>query len=124
MVGHIAVSSSQRYELWLDGSFARGFEVSIDGRSVGSVKNELSPFSGYVHLTTVFLTAGVHTFVFTYPGANDLEPGSGASEFTSISAIALQPLSPPSEMISLAPSQAEALCGRPLDWIELVVPNF
>jgi hypothetical protein len=97
--------------------------VSLDGRSLGSVKNELSPFSAYVPLSTVFLNAGIHTFVFTYPGANDLEPGSGVSEFTSISAIALQPLSPPSEMISLAPSQAEALCGRPVDWIEIVVPN-
>jgi hypothetical protein len=123
IVAHIKVASSQRYELWLNGSFARGFEVSADGRSLPSVKNELSPFSGYVYLTTVFLTQGIHTFVFTYPHANDLEPGSGVSEFTSINAIALQPLSPESEMISLAPSQARALCGRPLDWIELVVPN-
>jgi hypothetical protein len=123
MVAHIKVASSQRYELWLNGSFARGFEVSVDGRSLRSVKNELSPFSAYVYLATLFLTEGVHTFVFTYPHANDLEPGTGVAEFTSISAIALQPLLPPSELVTLAPSQAAQLCGRSLDWIELVVPN-
>jgi hypothetical protein len=123
LVSHISVASSQNYGIWLDGSFTRGFEVSIDGRPVGEVKNELAAFSGYVQLTTVFLTAGVHTFVLTYPGANDLEPGSGVNEFTSLSAIALQPQRPPSELISVSPSQAAQLCGRPLDWIELVVPS-
>ena len=88
MVMHIAVSSSQIYELFLDGSFARGFEVSIDGRSFGTLKNELSGFSAYTLLTNVYLAAGVHTFVLTYPHA-DLSPGSGAGEFTSLSAIAL-----------------------------------
>jgi hypothetical protein len=123
LVSHIAVASSQNYGFWLDGSFTRGFEVSIDGRSVGKVQNELAAFSGYVQLTTVFLTAGVHTFVLTYPGPNDLEPGSGVKEFTSLSAIALEPQRPPSELISVPPSQAALLCGRTLDWIELVVPR-
>ena len=41
---------SQRYELWLGGSFARGFEVSVDGRQVGTVSDELSAFRGYVHV--------------------------------------------------------------------------
>ena len=38
-ISHIAVASSQSYELWLGGSFTRGFEVSVDGRYVGSVKD-------------------------------------------------------------------------------------
>src|SRR5439155_642106 len=125
-VGHIAVASSQSYELWLSGSFARGFEVSVDGRSVGRVKNELpglpgaqTLLGGYVHLADLFLTAGIHTFVFTYPHA-DLTPGGGDNELTSLSAIALQPQSPASELISVPPRQAVRLCGRPLDWIELV----
>ena len=118
-VGHIAVASAQSYELWLGGSFARGFEVSVDGRRVGKVKDELSSFSGYVHVADVFLAPGVHTFALTYPHA-DLTPGSGQGEFTSLAAIALQPQSPASELISVPPRQAARLCGRPLDWIELV----
>jgi hypothetical protein len=123
-VGHIAVAVSQRYELWLGGSFARGFEVSVDGAQVGTVKNELSPDagSGYVHVANVFLLAGVHTFTLSYPHA-DLAPGSGDNELTSLDAIALQPQSPPSKLIEVSPRHAVELCGRPLDWIEIVVPS-
>jgi hypothetical protein len=123
-VGHIAVASPQSYELWLDGNFARGFEVSVDGRRVGKVKDELSGFRGgglfsALHVADLSLTAGVHTFVLTFPHA-DLTPGSGDHEFTSLSAITLEPQSPASELIGVPPPQAARLCGRPLDWIELV----
>jgi hypothetical protein len=119
-VGHIAIARGQSYELWLGGIFARGFDVSVDGRHVGRLKNELSGFAAYVHVADLFLSPGVHTFVMTYPHA-DLGPGSGLNEFTSLSAIALEPReSPPRQMISVAPQQAAQLCGRPVDWIELV----
>jgi len=131
-VGHIAVAGvGQVYELWLDGSFDRGFEVSVDGRRVGSVKDQLSVLHEYVHIADVFLAAGVHTFVFTYPHA-DLAPGSGDQDplpshsgvaregFTTLAAIALQPQSPAGKLIEVAPRSAAQLCGRPLEWIELV----
>jgi hypothetical protein len=121
LVGHIAVASSQKYELWLGGSFGRGFEVSVDGHHLGKIKDQLASFNGYVLVADIYLTAGVHTFTLTYPHA-DLTPGSGANEFTTLSAIALQPTSPPSQMIEVAPRQAAQLCGRSLDWIELVSP--
>jgi hypothetical protein len=120
-VSHIAVSSGEHYEVWLNGSFGRGFDVSVDGEHLGRVKNELALFSqmAYVHLADVFLEPGLHTFVFTYPHA-DLTPGSGNQEFTSLSGITLQRRSPASELITVSPAQAVRLCGRPLDWIELV----
>ncbi len=68
-VSHIAVASGQRYELWLGGSFGRGFEVSVDGHSVGRVKDELYAVAGYVHIVNIFLSPGVHTFALTYPHA-------------------------------------------------------
>ncbi len=118
-VAHIAVSESQRYGLWLGGSFSRGFEVSVDGRHVGTVKNALSSIGGYIHVADVFLEDGVHTFTFTYPDPN-LAPGSGDNTSTSLSAISLDPTQPASKLISVAPAQAGRLCGRPLDWIEIV----
>ncbi len=120
-VAHIAVAGAHSYELWLDGSFARGFVVSVDGRRVGSVKNELGG-DGWVQIADVSLAPGVHTFTIAYPPADDLTPGSGdASRFTSLSAVALQPHEDPaSELLTLAPSQAQTLCGRPVDWIEIV----
>src|SRR5205085_3010331 len=91
-VGHIAVDAARSYELWLGGSFARGFDVAVDGRHVGRVKNELSTINGYVHVADVFLRPGVHTFTLAYPHS-DLTPGSGLNELTSLSEIALQPRS-------------------------------
>ena len=82
---------------------------------MGVVKQEPG---GYVHVANLYLGAGIHTFAFTYPGS-DLTPGSGNGG-TVLSVIALQPQSPPSALISVPPQQATRLCGRPLDWIELV----
>ncbi len=119
-VSHIAVASAEPYELWLAGSFARGFEVSVDGRHVGTVRNRLLPFAGYVHVATVFLEPGVHAIQLTYPHPN-LGPGSGWGQFTYLSAIALEPtLHPPRALISVSPARARQLCGRKLDWIEIV----
>jgi hypothetical protein len=116
-LAHLSVPGTGRYGLWLAGSFTRGFDVGVDGRGSGSVENELS---GWDHLTDLSLTAGPHTFSLTYPHP-DLTPGSGDNTGTYLSAIALEPQSPPSELIVVSPRQATRLCGRPLNWIELVL---
>ena len=129
-VGHIAVPSSQSYELFLGGGFGRGFEVRVDGRKVGTVKDQLAGFTSFVPVAEVYLSAGVHKFEYTYPQA-DLTPGSGETlgagefapdvRFTSLAAVVLQPLQyPRSELISVPPAEARRLCGRPLEWVELV----
>jgi hypothetical protein len=121
LVSQIRVAISQVYELWLGGSFARGFQVAIDGADVGSVENELTTIGGYVHVADVELEAGTHEITLTYPDA-DLTPGSGNNAYTSLTAIALQPTNPKSRLITVPPERAEELCGRPLDWIEIVTP--
>jgi hypothetical protein len=115
-VGHIAVASDQRYGLWLSGSFARGFSVSFDGRNLGAVKDQLG---GWVHLADLFLSAGTHTFRLTYPHA-DLTPGTGINPATFLAVLTLAPQSPPSSLIAVPAHDAARLCGRPLNWIELV----
>jgi hypothetical protein len=121
LVSHIRVASPQAYELWLGGSFARGFQVAIDGTDVGTVDNELSMIGGYVHVADVELDAGTYEITLTYPHPG-LGPGSGNNSYTSLSAFTLQPTSPKSRLITVAPGQAAQLCGRPLDWIEIVIP--
>ena len=121
-VAHIALNSSQHYELWLGGSFARGFEVSVDGHHVGRVKDRLANIGDYTPVANLFLQTGVHTVELTYPHA-DLTPGSGDNAFTTLTAIAFEPLErPPSELITASPSRAKTLCGRSLDWVEVVTP--
>ncbi len=121
VIAHIALDSDQSYELWLGGSFARGFRVSVDGRYIGKVENELSNIDGYVHVADIPLARGVHTFALSYPGAS-AAPGGAENELTTLSAIALQPQDP-SELLTVAPRQAERLCGLPLDWLELVTTS-
>jgi hypothetical protein len=122
-VAHIIVSSSQDYEFWLGGSFTRGFQVSVDGHSIGQAKDEIFDINGYVPMAKLHLAAGVHMVRITYPSADIWTPGTGNNEYTTLQEIALQPLqSPRSQMLSVAPGRASQLCGRPLDWIELVAP--
>ncbi len=123
-IAHIEVNSTQVYELWLGGSFTRGFQVKVDGRSIGQAKDEIFDINGYVPMAKLHLTAGVHTIAITYPSADIWTPGTGNNEYTTLQAIALQPLQfPRYEMLNVAPSDASSLCGRPLDWIELVAPT-
>jgi hypothetical protein len=119
LISRIAVDSTQRYALWLGGSFARGFQVNLDGRRVGAVTDQLQSPRQYIEVGQRMLQAGTHTITLTYPQAT-LAPGSGAEE-TLLSAIVLEPLQvPASTIITATPQQAGTLCGRSLDWIELV----
>src|SRR5207248_662406 len=76
-VGHLAVPSSQRYELYLNGAFGgRGLEVRVDGRKLGTVKHQLSGFISSIPVAAIYLPGGVHKFEYTYPNA-DPTPGNG-----------------------------------------------
>ena len=122
-LAQIDVYGDQDYEVWLGGSFSRGFEVSVDGHYLGKVKDELLDIGEYAPVGDVYLTPGVHVFALTYPHA-DLTPGSGDNQQTSLSAISLQPLSrPAAQLLRVAPAQARSLCGRSLDWAEIVAPR-
>jgi hypothetical protein len=122
-LAQIKVYGDQDYEVWLGGSFSRGFEVSVDGHPLGRVKDELLDIGEYAAVGVVYLTPGVHVFGLTYPHA-DLTPGSGDNQQTSLAAISLQPLSrPAARLLSVAPARARSLCGRSLDWVEIVAPK-
>jgi hypothetical protein len=115
----IAVAAGGTYELWMRGSFQRGFDVSVDGRKIGRVANELG-FYPSVRLSDVDLTPGVHRVDVTYPD-RDLSPGSGdALRYTSLSGITLQQTAPAGKMVERPASRAAELCGQPLDWVEIV----
>ncbi len=115
------------WQLWLGGSFDRGFSVTVDGRRIGSVSNELNPIGAYERVgVPLTLGPGVHTIAVTYR-TETLAPGSeDAEQYTSLTAIALSPPLYPStvagHMLKVKPANARSLCGRTLDWIEVVAP--
>jgi hypothetical protein len=111
---------ASNYQVWLGGTFIRGFVVSVDGRRIGSVSDQLNPPGDYDRIgSPLTLRAGAHTITVTYPHEN-LSPGSADSEYyTSLFAIALAPPASTMRYVEVPPSQAASLCGHSLDWIEV-----
>jgi hypothetical protein len=113
------------YQLWLDGAFDRGFNVSIDGRRVGSISNQLNAYGdGYNTVgAPIELSGGVHEVAITYPTPTLAPGGDDNEDYTSLSDFVLAPLDGVSKMVAASPAQATSkLCGRSLDWIEVVAP--
>jgi hypothetical protein len=120
---HFQLQQAQEYELWLGGSFARGFDVAVDGQAIGRVKDQLGNIGDYAAVGRVHLAAGVHAVSLTYP-YSDLTPGSGDDLNTLLAAIVLEPAQrPTSRLITVRPNTARTLCGRTLDWLEVVRPG-
>jgi hypothetical protein len=118
----VSLTAAQRYAVWLGGSFARGFEVSVDGRPLGRVKDQLSMLGQWVQVGDLVLAAGPHEVEVRFPAA-DLTPGSGDARNTLLDAIALAPAGGDAgQMLTVPPGGATQLCGRSLDWVEVVAP--
>jgi hypothetical protein len=128
-VAHINIPYGVRgWALWLGGSYARGFAVEVDGHPLGSVANQLNPIGAYTQVgAPLTLSPGVHTVRVTYRSAT-LAPGSAdTEEYTGLGAIVIAPPQYPStaaaRMLTVSPAHARRLCGRTLDWIEVVAPQ-
>jgi hypothetical protein len=121
-VAHIILPDAEVYRLWLGGIFTRGFHISVDGSHVGDVSNEIVDIDGYVPVARLQLPRGVHTVKITYPSAG-IGPGAGDNNYTSLNDIAFAPLQhQATRMLRVDPAQAKSLCGRPLDWIDVMAP--
>jgi hypothetical protein len=127
-VAHVVTGQAPGgYQLWLGGSFARGFTVSVDGHHIGEIADALDPIGDYERIgSPITLAPGRHTITVTYPHAN-LSPGNADSEvatqdYTALSAIALAPSASRMRYVRVSPAHADSLCGRTLDWIEVVAP--
>jgi hypothetical protein len=114
------------YQLWLGGSFMRGFTVSVDGRAIGDAADQLNPIGAYVPVgEPLSLAAGAHAITVTDRGET-LAPGSAVAYplvYDALSAIALSPPTSQARYVTVKPAQASTLCGRSLDWIEVVAPE-
>ena len=119
LTGSIAVTRSGTYTIYLGGSFARTVTISIDGRRAGSLRGVLTEASQWTTFGSLRLAAGSHTVSLRY-GGSELTPGSGAGPFA-LGPLALS-LDEPSSLVSVAPADARSLCGKSLDWIEVVGP--
>jgi hypothetical protein len=119
----IKVGTPEHYALWLGGSFGRGFEVSLDGRRIGRVENDQSMIDGYAPVADFDLGSGIHELTLTYPKSG-LAPGDGDPLLTTLTAVVFAPITPGlGQLTTVTPARATSLCGKSVDWIEVVVPK-
>jgi hypothetical protein len=113
------------YRLWLEGSFGRRVSVRIDGREVGGVTWEAGNGGQYRPIGSVHLGPGRHRLQI-FRGGGGLHPADGGSDGSLRHVGPLVFSSPENEertVRTVAPARARMLCGRRLDWIEVVAPR-
>jgi hypothetical protein len=118
----VNVPAGGRWRIWLRGDFGRELTVSVDGRRVGAVSHESGNDGNYASPLDAELTAGSHELTLARGGGS---PAPGDHTPSKLVAIVLEPESAaePPAVDTLPASSWRELCGRPVDWIEVVRPS-
>jgi hypothetical protein len=103
------------HTVWIRGRSFRDDEVLIDGRRVGIARHLNGP-NQWIEVGKVTLEAGAHTAELRRPDGS-LAPGDRQPD--SLGPIVLVPDGEPREL-RVPRGQGERLCGRTLDWLELI----
>ena len=112
----VDIPRSGDYTAWLGGDWYGLASMSVDGRKIGSMRNELDWPGNFTDMGTIHLSPGRHLVKMSY-STGGLHPGSGVKPFAFGPAyLTLENERDP--FVTLPPGQARALCGRRLDWIE------
>lgn len=116
--GRVMMERSGTYRVWVRGSFPRATHVLVDGERRLTVEGTNTPgqWLGDVGLR---LSAGAHAVEVRVPGGA-LKPGDGAA--VTIGPVVFVADDPP-RLETVPLSRWRSLCGRELDWIELVRPD-
>jgi hypothetical protein len=118
VVGTVEVTRAGRYRAWLQGAFSRQVQLWVDGRKVASDSFELGTPEQDVPFGTLTLTAGRHS-ISIYAPPDRLSPGVSLINQT-IGPLTFVRLPEQDGVAQADPSQAKALCGQRLDWVEIV----
>jgi hypothetical protein len=104
------------YTAWIAGDWFGDASVAIDGRTVGSRREELNWPGLYTDLGSTPLAAGAHDVEIRYrPGG--WRPGSGGKPYA-FGPVALSLVDARDPVSRVASARAASLCGRKLDWVE------
>jgi hypothetical protein len=112
----VSVPEAGDYTAWVGGDWFGLTSISVDGRKVGSRREELNWPGLYTDLGSVRLAAGEHLVRIRYD-TGGWRPGSGGTPF-SFGPVALS-RADRRDLVATA-SEPERLCGRRLDWVESV----
>jgi hypothetical protein len=119
MTIEIEAKQGAETEFWVGGSVRGDLELILNGKRVAGVEDQLNNNGQYLSLGEGTLRPGANTIELHY-SAGGWRPGSHAPQ-EPIGPLVLRPAGEVDEhLLSVAPEQSAALCGRRLDWIELV----
>jgi hypothetical protein len=116
--GKVRFSVDGTYEIRVEADISQRLQIFVDGRHVGSVAYELAPPGQIEPAGRVTLTAGQHTVEVVRPPDN-LTPGDGGTMRALGPVMFVRGSAQPS-VEQIAPARARSLCGRSLDWLEIV----
>lgn len=113
-----AVPEQGVYDLWLEGNFGRPLAVTVDGRHVGGVGGQSGNEGNYARPLRIRLRAGLHRLEIER-GGGSLRPGDATPSM--LTRVVFEPvLDRPPGVRELPAGQWRRLCGRPVDWVEVV----
>jgi hypothetical protein len=116
LTSKIRVPRAGRYTVWLEGSLTQRITVSVAGRRVGSVSDQIGPAGLWSVVGSVELPAGVQPVVMHRAGASRLQPVGIGDVLGSL--VLTRNASPP-PVRTLAPGRWRTLCHMPLQWLEI-----
>jgi hypothetical protein len=120
VAGPIEVPVPADYMVWIQGTFDRGLPVYVNGRRLGTAGPwQLGPPGQFISVGRLRLGPGRADIRIYRPGDN-LSPGDGGTN-RYLGPLVLQPPSDVRGVRYLEPRRVSQLCGKRLDWVEIVL---
>lgn len=116
-----------RYDFFIEGSFGRPVDVSVDGHHVGTAAYQVSYPAAWILIASRWLSAGLHRIEITRGGIS-LHPGNGdgVDPFNrTIGPLVIMPARPDVPVVRYSSVRdLRRLCesSQPLRWVEVVRP--
>jgi hypothetical protein len=115
--GVTAVLEPGSYDAWIQGSFAAGVRLFVDGTGYGTAYGDLGVPSGWHPLGRVEVRDRRALVTLSSLSKPWWQSGSERPDLTG--RVVFVRRSGPSRTITVQPERARTLCGRRLDWVEL-----
>jgi hypothetical protein len=106
------------YEFWVGGSISAGLDLKLNGESIADVRRLLNNSGQYMSLGQGTLRPGANTVELEH-SEGGWAPGVEVPQ-APIGPLVLRPVAGAERILSVVPAQSSELCGRRLDWVELV----
>jgi hypothetical protein len=114
-----SVRSDGKYGVWVGGSFSSNLTAKLDGNRVGQQRNQTEWPGNFLYFGSAHLARGPHTLVIKHSGP-DWGPGSAAIQPFGLGPFVIARGTDERKVVTIQPKDAHSLCGRSLDWIEVL----